>query len=79
MKIFIVTSVDCGEDSDYIPHCLGIFNTKVEAKKYVKKMIDEFVSAANKMDIEVDNKDYFVVVNNGQYANKWNIDELEYN
>jgi len=80
MKKYVLTVVDTGYDSNFVPHVLGIFDTKDEAEAEYVKDFDNLRDAA--MEMEIDEEDYekrSLIVDGGRYGAVWNIEEVEIN
>jgi len=78
--LFVVTNVDIGQNSDFAPHCLGIFPTYEAAKTFVKEDIFDFKDDLYNNFGEEPDTDYekFVCQTvDGMYGSQWSIDEVE--
>lgn len=77
MKKYALTVVDIGMSSNFVPHVLGIFNTKDEAQNEFKNDINGMILDADGMKVEYDYDKRYLNVNDGEYGAVWNIEEVD--
>ena len=77
MKKYVLTVVDIGMSSNFVPHVLGIYNTKDKAQSEFKNDINGMINDANGMKVKYDYDKRYLTVNDGEYGAVWNIEEVE--
>lgn len=77
MKKYVVTVVDIGMESNFVPHCIGIYDTNKEAVAVVQKDMKNMVVSAQDMEYELDDISYVFRTTDGNYGAVWNIDEID--
>ena len=78
MKVFVVTAINIGKDSDFKPRCEGIFNNREEAESFVLTKMGAFVHDCQECSTNFDFDNYCVQSVSEKYGTKWNIDVMEY-
>lgn len=77
MKKYVVTVVDIGLESNFVPHCLGIFNSNEEAVLAIQNDMKSMIECAQDMDYELDDLNYVFRTTDRNYGAVWNNEEIE--
>lgn len=77
MKKYVVTVVSIGLESDFVPHCIGIFDSNEEAVIAIQKDMNDMIENAQDMDYELDDISYVFRTTDGNYGAVWNNEEIE--
>ena len=77
MKKYVVTVVDIGLESNFVPHCIGVFDSNEEAVLEIQKDMKNMAESAQDMEYEFDDVNYVFRTTDGNYGAVWNNEEIE--
>ena len=77
MKKFIVTAVDISETADGKARVLAVYNTRDEAKSFVRNDMEDFIDDNAEMNLIADFDKMSARTEDDSYGCEWNIEEFD--